>query len=192
MSIHLRTVTLTSDEILKELVADSLTNVLGESHEVVSDSLPFDGHHILALNAERRPVLIAWDGRDGGRALLAGLAAIEGLSDNRAMLYRLYPALFRGSRDSSAIFRIEDMQLIVLAPKPPPGGSYLRQAFHNLTVYAFRILEVDGKIGLLIENPRGDEAPAAANQAGAPPLRHAFRAGQMALSPEEDSYFRKQ
>jgi hypothetical protein len=191
MSIHLRTVALTSDEILKELVTDSLTNVLGESHEIISDNLPFDGHHVLAINAERRPVLIAWDGRDGGRALLAGLAAIEGLSDNRAMLYRLYPALFRGNRDSSAIFRIEDMQLIVLAPKPPPGGSYLRQSFHNLTIYTFRILEVDGKIGLLIETPRGVDTAGAASQAGVP-LTHGFRVGQMTLSPEEDAWFRKQ
>ncbi len=191
MSIHLKTVSLTSDEILKELVTDSLPNILGESHEVISDNLPFEGHHILALNAERRPVMIAYDSRDGGRALLAGLAAIEGLSDNRAMLYRLYPALFRGNRESSAIFRVEDMQLVVLAPKAPPGGAYLRHAFHNLAAFTFRILEVDGKIGLLIETSRGDDAVNTHLQARTP-VRAAFRTGHMALSPEEDAYFSKQ
>lgn len=190
MSIHLKTVTLTSDEILRELVTDSLSNLLGEGHEVISEKLPFDGHHILALNAERQPVLIAWDNRDGGRALLAGLAAIEGLGDNRAMLYRLYPALFRGNRDSSAIFRVEDMQLIVLAPKSPPGGSYLRQAFRNLSVHTFRILEVDGKIGLLIETPR-DDTGGTQTQARHP-VKASFRAGQMTMTPEEDGYFHRQ
>jgi hypothetical protein len=192
MSIHLRTVALTSDEILKELVTDSLTNILGESHEVISDSLPFEGHHILALNAERRPCIIAWDVRDGGRALLAGLTAIEGLSDNRAMLYRLYPALFRGNRDSSAIFRAEDMQLAVLAPKPPPGGAYLRHAFRSLAVYTFRILEVDGRVGLLIETTRDGDAAGANPRADAPLKTPAFRAGHMAMTPEEEGYFRRQ
>lgn len=191
MSMHLKTVSLTSDEILQELVTGSLSNILGESYEVISDNLPFDGHHFLALNAERRPVMIAYDSRDGGRALLAGLAAIEGLSDNRAMLYRLYPALFRGKRENSAIFRVEDMQLIVLAPKAPPGGAYLRHAFHNLAVFTFRILEVDGKIGLLIEAPRGEDAAYVNAHAGTP-VRAAFRAGHMALSPEEENIFHQQ
>lgn len=190
MSIHLRTVALTSDEILRELVTDSLTSILGEGHEIISDNLPFDGHHILALNSERRPVLLAYDSRDGGRALLAGLAAIDGLSDNRAMLYRLYPALFRGNRDSSAIFRIEDMQLAVLAPKALPGGHYLRQAFRNLSIHTFRILEVDGKIGLLIEAPREDATGAQPQPHG--PAKAAFRPGHLGLTPEEDGYFRKQ
>lgn len=192
MSIHLRTVALTSDEILRELVTDSLTNILGEGHEVISDKLPFDGHHILALNCERRPVLLVWDSRDGGRALLAGLTAIEGLSDNRAMLYRLYPALFRGNRDNSAIFRVEDMELVILAPKAPPGGSYLRQAFANLSVHTFRILEVDGKIGLLIETPRDELAASQARPAPAAQVRTAFRSGQITMTPEEDNYFRRQ
>lgn len=190
MSMHMKTVALTSDEILKELVTESLSNLLGEAHQVISDNLPFEGHHILALDAENRPVLIAYDSRDGGRALLAGLAAIEGLNDNRAMLYRLYPALFRGNGDSSAIFRVEDLQMIVLAPKPPPGGAYLLHAFRNLIIHTFRILEVDGKIGLLIETQRsGDSAAAPALQS---PVKAAFRAGGVAMTSEEDNFFRNQ
>lgn len=193
MSIHLKSVSLTSDDILKELVTDSLSNLLGEGHELISDNLPLEGHHLLALDANRRPVLVAYDNRDGGRALLSGLAAIEGLGDNRAMLYRLFPSLFRGSRssthDGSAIFRIEDLRLVVLAPKPPPGGAWLQQVFRNLTVHTFRILEVDGNIGLLIETP--PDAVAAPSTPDIPGTS-AFRTGTIVMSPEEDSYFRKQ
>lgn len=191
MTIRLKTLPLTSDEILKELVRDSLPNLLGDKHELISDNLPFEGHHILALNADRKPVLVTYDSRDGGRALLSGLAAAERLSENRAMLYRLYPSLFRGSSDSSAIFRIEDLHLVILAPKPPPGGAYLYKSFRNLTTRSFRILEVDDKIGLLLESPCPDESSAASAQSGTE-FRTSFRAGSIALTAEDENYLRRQ
>jgi hypothetical protein len=191
MSMHLRTLPLTSDEILKELVAGSLPNIFGESFEVISDNLPFEGNHILALDSARRPTIISYDTRDGGRALLSGLAVIEGLTDNRAMLYRLYPALFRGNQQAGSIFRVEEMRLVVLASNPPPGGAYLAHAFRSLTVYTFRILEIDGKIGLLIESPRPGEPGAVNPLSHTPTARPAFRPGGATLSPEEESFFRQ-
>jgi len=194
MSVQLKNVPLTSDEILKELVIDSLPNILGEPFELITDNLPFEGNQILALNAEQRPTVISYDSRDGGRALLAGLGAIESLSDNRAVLLRLYPALFRGQRNnsSSGIFRLEEVRLVVLSPKAPPGGAYLRHAFRALTTFTFRTLEVEGNIGLLIE-PEQYPAPGAGGDLlstlprSAP--RPAFRSGSAPLSPEEESYF---
>ncbi len=190
MSIHLRTLSLTSDEILKELVTDSLPHILGSEFEIISDNLPFEGNHILALNSDRQPTVISYDARDGGRALLSGLAVIEGLTDNRAMLYRLYPALFRGTQQNGSIFRVEEMRLAVLSSRPPPGGAYLEHAFRSLTLYTFRLLEVDGKIGLLIESPRLGEG-GTVNPFPRTPARTAFRIGGAALSPEEESHFRQ-
>lgn len=188
MTMHLRTLSLTSDEILKELVTDSLPHILGSDYEVISDNLPFEGNHVLALDSERQPTVVAYDARDGGRALLSGLAVIEGLTDNRAMLYRLYPALFRGTQQNGSIFRVEEMRLAVLSSQPPPGGAYLEHAFRSLSVYTFRILEVDGKIGLLIESPRLGET-GTVNPFPRTPARPAFRGGAV-LSPEEEGRFR--
>lgn len=191
MSVQLKTIALTSDEILRELLTDSLPHILGESCEVITHDLPFEGRHILCLDAERRPALVAYDGRDGGRALLAGLAAIEGLCDNRGMLYRLYPGLFSGhSRQAGPAFRSEDLRLVVLAPRALPGVAYLRQAFPALTVCTFRILEVDGKIGLLIETAPHAVDGTTAGGDGPPPAP--FRAGvpqEPALTAEEARYF---
>jgi hypothetical protein len=190
MSMHLRTVSLTSDEILKELVSDSLPQILGASFEIISDNLPFEGNHVLALNSERQPTVVSYDARDGGRALLSGLAVIDGLTDNRAMLYRLYPALFRGTQQNGSIFRVEEMRLAVLSSKPPPGGAYLEHAFRSLSIYTFRILEIDGKIGLLIENPRLGES-GTVNPFPRSSPKTTFRVGGTALSAEEENHFRQ-
>lgn len=190
MSIHLRTVPLTSDEILKELVIDSLPHMLGESYEVITNNLPFDGNHLLALDSRRQPTVVTYDNRDGGRALLAGLTVIEGLADNRAMLYRLYPALFRGDRRNGGIFRVEEIRLVLLSPTPPPGGVYLEQALRFVTVYTFRALEVDDTFGLLIESPRHDrgaeDIPGELPRTSPGPV---FRSGEAELAAEEERYF---
>lgn len=189
MSVHLKPAPLTSDEILKELVIDSLPHVLGESYEIITNNLPFDGNHILALDAHGQPSVITYDSRDGGRALLAGLAVIEGLADNRAMLYRLYPALFRGDHHQSAIFRIEEVRLILLSPTPPPGGVYLEQALRFITAYTFRALEVEGTFGLLIEPPRCRDRETASIHEPFAAAKPVFRSGECALSAEEERYF---
>lgn len=190
MSVHLRTVPLTSDEILKELVIDSLPHMLGESHEVITSNLPFEGNHILALDSQRQPAVITYDNRDGGRALLAGLSVIEGLANNRAMLYRLYPALFRGDRRNSGIFRVEEVRLILLSPNPPPGGVYLEQALRFVRVYTFRALEVDDTFGLLIESPhRQAEERDIAGELPPTTSHPVFRSGNTALAAEEERYF---
>lgn len=191
MSVQLRTIPLTSDEILQELVTDSLPHILGASSEIISNNLPFEGNHLLCLDAGKHPTVVTYDSRDGGRALLAGLAVIEGLSDNRGMLYRLYPSLFTGNpQRNSTIFRSEDLRLVILSAKAPPGVDYLAHAFPALTAYTFRILEVDGRIGLLIEPLRRDTAQSSVPGASAPPPSHAeFRTGDTELSPEEERYF---
>lgn len=192
MGIQLKTIALTSDEILQELVTDTLPQILGESFELITNDLPFEGNHLLCLDADKHPAVVSYDGRDGGRALLAGLAVIEGLSDNRGMLYRLYPALFRGHPPGNgAGFRSEDLRLIVLAPLALPGMAYLKHAFPALTARTFRILEVDGNIGLLIEAPQHDAGDVAAGTDVPAPVAP-FRSGiseEPTLSAQEERYF---
>lgn len=192
MSLQLRSVQLTPDDILKELIMDVLPSVLDGPHEVIASSLPFEGSHILALDAGRGPTVVSYDGRDGGRALLAGLGAIEGLADNRALLYRLYPGLFGGSLGGGAVFRIEAVHLITLAPTPPPGGVYLERALPLLSAYTFRILEIRGDVGLLLEAcPCRRETTAVTGGLSAIAPASPFRTGGTALSAEEERYFRE-
>lgn len=190
MSPQLRPVSLTADEILEELVTDSLPNILGSPHEVIASSLPFEGNHILALDAAQRPTLVSYDGRDGGRALLTGLGVLEGLTENRAIFCRLYPGLFTKGGGDGPMFRIEDVRLITLSPTPPPGGVHLQQALPSLYPHTFRLLEVDGEIGLLLEAPLPRAQMAGTSGETAPPAPKApFRTGTTALSAEEERYF---
>jgi hypothetical protein len=191
MSVQLKTIALTSDEILQELITGSLPQVLGAGCELIANRLPFEGNHLLCRDAEGRPVVVTWDGRDGGRALLAGLAAVAGLSDHRGLLYHLYPALFAGGpRYAGPVFDGEEFRLALLAAKAPPGAAWLARACPALSVYTFRVLEVGGEIGLLIE-PRsvagqgGDDLSPSTPDMG-------FRSGDTdppALSAAEARYF---
>ena len=190
MNLNIKSVTIKSNDDLLELVTEALPEILGSSYELVSDDLPFDGKHILALNTEKQPFVIACDHHDGGRALLSGLTVLEGLLENRAMTERLYPDAFN-SHDQSQ-FRIEDTHLIVLSPNPPPGGPYLTHALSSLSFYTFHALQIDDRAGLFIEPcfTRTDDTaqhqdPISDN------IVHDSRVGETMLSQDETTYFEK-
>lgn len=186
MRPQIKPISLSSDDILIELVRDSLDHLLTSGYEVVAENLPFDGQHLLVLDHEHRPVIVSCDLRDGGRALLHGLAVVEGLTGHRGLLYRLYPSLFGTDPERRFIFRQDDARLIVLAPRRPPGGRYLHRAFPFLSIYTFQTLQVGDQVGLLIEAaPPKQESRDARMEATAP-----FRTGAQALSQEEEQYFR--
>jgi hypothetical protein len=192
MSVQMKAIALTSDEILQELITDSLPQVLGAACELISHRLPFEGNHLLCRDAEGQPTVVTWDGRDGGRALLAGLTAIAGLSENRGLLYRLYPALFAGGpRHTGPVSRGEEFRLVLLCAKAPPGASYLARAFPALTVHTFRVLEAGGEIGLLIDPPLCGAGPAGDDLTPSAP-DPVFRGGDSdppALTATEARYF---
>ncbi|MCC6207728.1 MAG: hypothetical protein IT488_06215 [Gammaproteobacteria bacterium] len=188
MGMRIKTLTLTSGQILRELIVDALPQILGEDFSIVSADLPFDGSLMLCLDAKRHPALVAFDARDSGRALLAALRAVERLGDNRGMLFRLYPALFP---DNGRHFPENELRLVLLAPEAPPGTAYLARAFPALSAYTFRILEIDGNLGLLVDPAATDtgriedgvppETPCA-------PFRCGLDPGQ-ALSAQEERHF---
>ena len=186
MKPQIKPISLSSDEILIELIRDSLDHLLSAGYEVVADNLPFEGHHLLVLDDKHRPVIVSCDLRDGGRALLHGLAVVEGLTGHRGMLYRLYPSLFGNDPEHRFNFRQDDARLIVLAPRRPPGGRYLRRAFPFLSIYTFQTLEVGDQVGLLIEGEPPIEESRETRAETVPP----FRNGTQTLTQEEEQYFR--
>ncbi|MFQ5471196.1 MAG: hypothetical protein ACE5EH_13010 [Gammaproteobacteria bacterium] len=191
--MKIQTIPLSSNEILQELITQSLEELLGQSFNVISNNLPYTGNHILAMDSCNRPTLISYDNRDGGQALLSGLAAMDGLTNDRAWLYKVYPSLFNDNPNST--LNINDIQLNLLSPTAPPGAVYLSKQIKNLNVYLFNCFLLNGEYGLLIEpyqidSNLGDQYVE---------LRHSdesveispFRSGELTLTPEEETYFQQ-
>jgi len=172
-----------SDEMLNELIFQSLDNILGTPHQVISRDLPFtDAHTILALNSDRHPALIVFDRHNGGQALLTGLKVMESLETHRPWLLRLHPELL----DNKHALRCKDIQLFILSPTPPPGRDYLKQGHHQLHSLTFQTLLINGKEAILIE-----EAESAEKQNPVSPAEPiAFRTGTTKLEKTEEDYFR--
>jgi len=188
ISLDIKSRQVTSNDDLLELVTNTLPSILGSSYEVVSDDLPFDGTHILALNAKKQACVISFDNNSGERALLTGLSVLEGLSEHRAIFRRLYPNVFNHQNQSK--LRIEDIHLIVLSPNPPPVGAYLSHTLSQLSFYTFRALQVDDRTGLLIEPSfTAIDSTALHRDAVLDKTAHAFRGGKTALSQEETAFF---
>ncbi len=188
--MHIRQIPLSSNQLLLELIQESLEHIIGTPHTLISNKLPYEGHHLLALDAEDKPVLLCCDNRDGGRALLSALGVLEGLAGNRGWLYRLYPGIFQNDGRHGSVFRIDDMRLIILAPTPPPGGDCLRKAFPRLSCFLTHALEINGEIGLYIEQQGAAEsAPATPGEGGVP--LNPFRNTPVSLTAEEQACLRE-
>ena len=195
MSLNIKSVVITSDDDLRELVTDALADILGDAYELVNDDMPLEGNHILALSANKQPHIIVFDKHDGVHAMLSGLSVLETLSKNsvtmqrmNALIQRLHPDAFNGNKQSQ--FRIENTHLIVLSPNPPPCGTYLSQALSHLSFYTFQAWQVEDKTGLLIEpcstivDTNGQQRDAISEKAANP-----FRGGQTVMSPDETTFF---
>ena len=188
-SLNIDAVTLTSNDILQELVYQSLDRITGGLHHVISRDLPVNGHHVLAMDKHRRPILITFDPADGGRAFLSAMSALEHLQENRGWLFRLYPALFEQNNSMPQAIRIEDMRLILVSPEPPPGSKLLRNMIPQLAIMTFQAISINGEIGLLLS----DETHSHSNDAvhddeqneDLPP----FRQGHYMLNNKEEEYF---
>ncbi len=191
-NMHIRQIPLSSNQVLLELVYESLDQFLGKSHTVISTDLPYEGNHILALDANNKAVLLCCDSRDGGRALLNGLMVLDGLTSNRAWFYRLYPALFKEHSNNPGGFQLENIRLMILAPTPPPGGTYLNRLCPSLIFFLARALEINGEIGLFLEKQEAATA-GADSQDSAPEssVIHPFQDATPSLTEEEEAFFQE-
>jgi len=191
-SMHIRQIPLSSNQILLELVYESLDQFLGKSHTVISDDLPYDGNHILALDSNNKAILLCCDNRDGGRALLNGLMVLDGLTSNRAWLYRLYPALFKEHSNNPGGFKLENIRLMILAPTPPPGGAYLNHLCPSLIYFLARALEINGEIGLFLDKQEVSISSEECQDTTPEPIvAHPFRSATLSLTEEEETYFQE-
>jgi hypothetical protein len=180
MSFDISSARINSDEVLDELVLQSLDKIIGTPHRVIGHDLPFTSRHaILAIDKHENTALIIVDQHDGGRALLQGFEVLEDMEKHRACLFKLYPELFGNSHHA---LRSDQIHLYIMAPTPPPGGNYLRRTFTRLHIRTFQPLLVNGEPGLLIDTP-----PSAASLKN-PDDAH-FRSGADTLTAEESAFF---
>jgi hypothetical protein len=181
MSFDISSARINSDEVLDELVLQSLDKIIGTPHQLIGHDLPFTSSHaLLAIDNHQHPALIVVDQHDGGRALLQGFRALEDMEKNRACVFKLYPKLFGNSQHA---LRSDDIHLYIMAPTPPPGGGYLRRTFTRLHIRTFQPLLINGEPGLLIDDP----PPPPRQQQGGDEAH--FRSGSGSLTAEESAFF---
>jgi len=191
MTVHILPASLTTDEALHELIIQSLDEILGPNNELIAPRLPFDGYHLLAIDKDHKLAIISYDNKDGGKALLSGIAALEKFNASRALLYRLYPRLSEITTLNEDALSIENTRLIILAPQTIAGTRYLMQLLPNVSVFTYHALQINDDIGLLIEpSPQHTNGTKPSTTPAPSPIPE-FRTGRFNLNEEEEMFFQE-
>ena len=185
MPIDIRSACIDSDDILRDLIIQSLDKILDEPYRVIRRDLPFaNARAILALDCNQRPALIVFDLHDGGQALLTGLKILESLDAHCAWVTRLHPELLRNGQST---LHAEDFQFYILAPTSPPGPGYLKHGFSQFQALTFKALFINGEAILLIEPSSDGTEQRQFNDMVTEP--YTFRTGMDQLKKTEEDYF---
>lgn len=179
MPLKLQAATMPEGPALRALVLASLEPVLGGA-AVLDEALPLEGAPALVLDGEGRATLVSFDPADAGRALLAGLAALEAVASAGGWLAGHYPAL-------AAPEALDGLRLLALGPTVPLGLSRTGTP-ERLRVGAFRAVRVGEETGLLIDIVSDHPQPLEGPAPGAGRLQP-FRTGLVTLTAEEEAFF---
>jgi hypothetical protein len=189
MSLHIRAVVPPTQGALRQLLLESLPQLLGSEARALPSTgqLPVDT--VVALDAYQRLWVLSFNSHDPGRALLDGIAALQQVRD---LLPLLRQARLVGVEAT-------ECSLLVLTAELPAGSVELARRA-GVEWRRLRCLEVNGELGLLIEPaetpalqpPRTQ--PEAANpkpvgQAPQPGTLTPLSRRDSGLSPEEEAFF---
>lgn len=140
MSLHIRAVAPPAQGRLRQLLLESLPQLLGSE----AQALPSTGHlpvdTLVAVDTYQRLWVLSFTSHDPGRALLDGLSALQRIRD---LLPWLRQARLVGAD-------VEECSLLVLTPELPPGSAELCLRA-GVDWRRLRFLEVNGELGLLVE-----------------------------------------
>ena len=183
MSLHIRAVAPPAQGRLRQLLLESLAQLLGsEAHALPSTGhLPVDT--LVAVDAYQRLWVLSFTSHDPGRALLDGLSALQQVRD---LLPWLRQARLVGSE-------VEECSLLVLSPELPPGSAELCLRA-GVDWRRLRFLEVNGELGLLVEPAEPLPLRMSETQPRPATLTPVGREGGSGkagggLSPEEEAFF---
>ena len=196
MSLHIRAAAPPAPARLRQLVSESLPQLLGQDAQALPSAgqMPIDT--LVAIDAQQRLWVLSFSSEDPGRALLDGMAALQQIRD-------LLPWL----RQVHAVGKeVIECSLLVLTTEIPAGAAELSLRA-GLDWRRLRFIEVNGELGLWVE-PNAPPAPKRQSQAPSPAqslpraqdraetpspprpatLRPTDREGTP-LSPEEEAFF---
>ena len=140
MSLHIRAAAPPTQGRLRQLLLESLPQLLGSE----TQALPSTGHlpvdTLVAVDAYQRLWVVSFTTHDAGRVLLDGLAAQQQIRD---LMPWMRQARLIGNN-------VEECSLLVLSPDLPVGTAELCLRA-GVDWRRLRFLEVNGELGLLIE-----------------------------------------
>ena len=154
-------------ERLQELVAANVQQILGAKASV-KDAPSCGDACLLADAGNGHNALLSFDMHDANQALLRGLIALDRLAHSEHETW-------------------ETPDLWILSPTPPAGKCLLSR-LRGFTWRAFEVIQVDDRLGLLVEehSEQGTTAPSR------PATLHREEdagKGTEGLTPEEDAFF---
>ncbi|MFA7388183.1 MAG: hypothetical protein WCZ87_11055 [Thiohalobacteraceae bacterium] len=196
MSLHIRAAASPAPARLRQLVLESLPQLLGHDAQALPSAgqMPIDT--LVAIDAQQRLWVLSFSSEDPGRALLDGMAALQQIRDLLPWLRQVHAV----GND------VLECSLLVLTTEVPAGAAELSLRA-GLDWRRLRFIEVNGELGLWVE-PSAPPAPKRQSQAPSqaqsepraedrsetpsPPrpatLRPTDREGAP-LSPEEEAFF---
>lgn len=176
MSLRIRTVAPPGTGRLRQLILESLPNLIGNEAQALpsAGSLPADT--LVAIDAAQHLWVVSFSADNPGNALLDGLAA-------RREMRALLPWLRQAGLISGMV---TDCTLLILTPTLPAGAIELCRK-GDLEWRQMRFLEVNGEIGILTEPC--ESLPATAARPQPAELKPLDRETPAALTPEEEAFF---
>ncbi len=154
-------------ERLQQLVAAHVQQILGPRASV-KDAPPCGDACLLADMGDGRNALLSFDMHDANQALLRGLIALDRLDHSQDETW-------------------ETPDLWILSPAPPAGKCLLSR-LRGFTWRAFEVIQVDDRLGLLVEE-HSEEGTSAPSRPATLHREEGADEKTEGLTPEEDAFF---
>ena len=151
MKLRIQTTASCDREQLRTLLIDSADELAGEHSSLLEAKLPWDGHPLLLADSLGHPVLVSFELENSQAALVNGLVAVEQLTAALPWINQVYAP--RGQQQ-------QPPRLVLVSPEPPPGSMAILATSPNLSLFNYRILDINGDTGLWLERIGGSATPA--------------------------------
>ena len=142
MKLHIQTAEPCDREQLRTLLIDAADELAGQHHHLLEAKLPWDGHPILLADSQGHPVLVSFEPENSQAALVNGLVATEQLTAALPWINQIYASLGKQQRP---------LKLVIVSPEPPPGSKAILSTCPNLSLFNYRVLNINGDTGLWLE-----------------------------------------
>ena len=174
MSLHVRAAAPPAPARLRQLVLESLPQLLGHEAQALPSAgqMPIDT--LAAIDAYQRLWVLSFSSEDPGRALLDGMAALQQIRDLLPWLRQVHAV----GND------VLECSLLVLTSELPAGAAELSLRA-GIDWRRLRFIEVNGELGLWVE-PSAPPAPKRQSQSPSPAQAQAQpRAQSQAETPSQ-------